>query len=118
MNSMVKYETTIKVRARERVPDLRSILEHLFYRKPELSKKAEKLIYALLERKRIPDREWAKTQESLGATHQEYYTLLSKLRDAGMITKVDGEWILSAQFGNRCQEMADSWDSFMKRWRS
>ena len=42
---MVKYETTIKIRARERVPDLRTILENLFYRKPELSKKAEKLVY-------------------------------------------------------------------------
>ena len=114
---MAKYETTIKLRARERVPDLRTILENLFYRKPELSRKAEGLIYALIERKRIPDAKWAEMQKELGATHQEYYTTLSKLRDAGMITKVDGEWILSEQFGNRCQEMSDIWQSFIMRWR-
>ncbi len=114
---MVKYETTIKLKARERVPDLRTILENLFYRKPALSKKAEKLIYLLIERKRIPDAQWAAMQKELGATHQEYYTTLSKLRDAGMITKSDGEWIMSEQFGNRCREMADIWGSFIMRWR-
>lgn len=114
---MTKYETTIKIKARERVPDLRTILENLFYRKPELSKKAEKLIYLLIERKRIPDAQWAEMQQELEATHQEYYTTLSKLRDAGMITKSGGEWILSEQFGNRCQEMVDIWQSFMMRWR-
>ena len=117
-STMVKYETTIKIKARERVPDLRTILEGLFYRKPELSKKAEKLVYLSIERKRIPDAQWAEMQKELGATHQEYYTTLSKLRDAGMITKVDGEWILSEQFGNRCQEMADIWQAFITRWRS
>ena len=115
---MVKYETTLKIKARERVPDLRTILEGLFYRKPELSKKAEKLIYLLIERKRIPDAQWAEMQKELEATHQEYYTTLSKLRDAGMITKVDGEWILSEQFGRRAQERADIWQSFIIRWRT
>ncbi len=115
---MVKYETTIKIKARERVPDLRTILENLFYRKPELSKKAEKLVYALIERKRIPDAEWAEMQKQLGSTHQEYYTMLSKLRDAGLITKRSGDWIMSEQFGNRCQEMADIWQAFVNRWRS
>ncbi|MFC2175278.1 hypothetical protein ACFLQ2_05470 [archaeon] len=116
--AMVKYETTIKLKARERVPDLRTILENLFYRKPELAKKAEQLVYALIERKRVPDAEWAEMQEKLGATHQEYYTILAKLRDAGIITKNGGEWILSEQFGNRCQEMADIWQAFIARWRS
>ena len=115
---MAKYETTIKIKARERVPDLRTILENLFYRKPELSRKAEKLVYLLIERKRIPDAQWASLQKELETTHQEYYTTLSKLRDAGMITKVDGEWILSEQFGNRSREMADIWQSFMMRWRT
>jgi len=114
----VKYETTIKLKARERVPDLRTILENLFYRKPELSRKAEKFIYALIERKHIPDAEWATMQKSLDATHQEYYTMLSKLRDAGLITKTGGEWSMSEQFGNRCQEMADIWQAFITRWRS
>lgn len=114
---MAKYETTLKIKARERVPDLRSILEGLFYRKPELAKKAEKLIYTIIERKRIPSAEWEKTQKELEATHQEYYTVLAKLRDGGIITKVDGDWILSEQFGNRCREMADIWQSFMMRWR-
>lgn len=116
-NWMTKYETTVKIKARERVPDLRTILENLFYRKPELARKAEKFIYALIEKKRIPDAKWAEMQKELDATHQEYYTTLSKLRDAGFITKVDGEWILSEQFGNRCQEMADIWQSFIMRWR-
>lgn len=115
---MVKYETTIKIRARERVPDMRTILESLFYRKPELAEKGEKLVYALIKRKRIPDREWAGMQKDLGCTHQEYYTTLSKMRDAGLITKVDGEWIISEQFANRMQEMADIWASFVKRWKT
>ncbi len=57
-------------------------------------------------------------QKELGATHQEYYTTISKLRDAGFITKVDGEWILSEQFANRCGEMNDIWGSFIKRWKA
>jgi len=114
---MAKFETTIKLKARERVPDLRTILEHLFFRKPELAKKAEKFIYTIIEKKRVPDAKWAETQKALEATHQEYYTMLSKLRDAGLITKANGEWILSEQFGNRCQEMADIWQSFIMRWR-
>ena len=115
---MAKYETTIKVKARERIPDLRTILENLFYRKPELSKKAEKLVYTLIEKKRIPDTEWKQTMQTLNCTHQEYYTLLSKLRDAGMISKKDGEWIISEQFSNRSQEMTDIWQSFVKRWKN
>ncbi|MCD6523026.1 MAG: hypothetical protein J7K68_04715 [Candidatus Diapherotrites archaeon] len=115
---MAKYETTIKIKARERIPDLRTILEGLFYRKPELSQKAESFIYALIKRKRIPAKEWEALQKEFGCTHQEYYTMIDKLRDAGMITKVDGEWILSEQFANRCQEMADIWQSFIKRWKT
>ena len=115
---MAKYETTIKIKAREKVPDLRTILEGLFFRKPELSKKAEKFIYYLIERKRIPDANWQESQKELEATHQEYYTVVSKLRDAGMITKVDGEWIVSEQFGRRCQDMNDIWQSFVKRWNA
>ena len=115
---MVKYETTLKVKSRERTPDLLTILENLFYRKPENAKLAEKLIYMIIERKRIPSVEWKKLQGELGATHQEYYTTISKLRDAGFITKVDGEWILSEQFANRCNEMSEIWQSFIKRWKA
>ncbi len=114
---MAKYETTVKIKARERVPDLRTILEGLYFRKPELAKKAEKFIYLLIEKKRIPDTSWAEMQKELDCTHQEYYTMLNKLRDAGMITKRDGEWLMSEQFGNRCQEMSDIWQSFIMRWR-
>ncbi|MBN3037322.1 MAG: hypothetical protein JW834_02660 [Candidatus Diapherotrites archaeon] len=115
---MTKYETTIKMRARERIPDLRTILEGLYFRKPELAKKAEAFIYTIIEKKRIPDKDWAETQRSLSCTHQEYYTMLNKLRDAGMITKREGEWMLSEQFGNRCREMTDIWNSFIKRWQT
>ncbi len=115
---MAKYETTIKIKARDRVPDLRTILEGLFYRKPLLARKAEQLIYSLLDKKRLPDREWATTMQSLECSHQEYYTVLNKLRDAGMITKSSGDWVLSEQYGNRMQEMSDIWASFIKRWRA
>ena len=115
---MAKYETTIKIRARDRIPDLRTILEGLYFRKPALAQKAEAFIYMLLKRKRIPSREWNSMQKELGCTHQEYYTMLDKLRDSGMITKVDGEWIVSEQFGSRCQEMSDIWQSFVKRWKT
>jgi hypothetical protein len=115
---MVKYETTIKIKARERVPDLRTILEGLFYRKTLLARKAEKLVYMLIDRKRVPDREWAATMKALECSHQEYYTLLNKLRDAGMIAKTGGDWIVSEQFGNRAQEMSDIWASFVKRWKA
>jgi len=115
---MTKYETTMKIKARERIPDLRTILEGLYFRKPELAQKAEAFIYALLKRKRIPAKEWESLQKEFNCTHQEYYTMLDKLRDVGMVTKVDGEWILSEQFGSRCQEMSDIWQSFIKRWKS
>lgn len=115
---MAKYETTMKINARERIPDLFTILESLFYRKKENAKLAQKFIYLILERKRIPSKEWEKLQKELGCTHQEYYTTISKLRDVGMITKVDGEWILSEQFANRCGEMRDIWASFIKRWKA
>ena len=115
---MAKYETTMKIRARERIPDLLTILESLFYRKPELGKKALELVYKLIERKRIPAEEWKMLQEELKVTHQEYYTIIGKLRGAGMISKEDGEWILSRQFGNRMREMYEIWESFMKRWEN
>ena len=115
---MVKYETTIKIKARERIPDLRTILENLFYRNPSLAKKAEQLIYTLIDKKRIPDKEWAQTMKALECSHQEYYTILNKLRDAGMITKTSGDWIMSEQFGNRAQELNDIWKSFIKRWKT
>ena len=114
---MAKYETTIKIKSRERIPDLLTVLENLFYRKSENAKLAQKFIYMIIDRKRIPSTEWEELQKELGCTHQEYYTVLSKLRDCGMITKVNGEWILSEQFGNRCAEMSDIWKSFIKRWR-
>ncbi len=113
---MPKYETTIKIRAREKVPDLLTILEGLFYRKPELAKKALEFIYMLIERKRIPASEWDSVKNKLGLTHQEYYTMIGKLRDSGMISKQEGEWIISRQFGNRMKEMAEIWESFVKRW--
>jgi len=72
----------------------------------------------VIERKRIPSTEWCNLQKELGCTHQEYYTTISKLRDVGMITKVNGEWILSEQFANRCMEMSDIWNSFLKRWKT
>ncbi len=115
---MAKYSTTIKINARERIPDLLTILESLFYRKPELARKALDFIYMLLEKKRIPSSQWKETMEKLGMTHQEYYTMLGKLRGAGMISKQEGEWIISRQFANRAREMADIWDSFVKRWES
>jgi len=114
----MKYETTLKVQARERIPDLRTVLENLFFRKPELAQKAESLIYALIKQKRIPDNEWKEMQGKMQATHQEYYTIVNKLRDAGMITKIQREWIISSQFGKRCREMEDIWLSFVKRWKS
>ena len=114
----MKYETTIKVQARERVPDLRTILENLFFRKPELAQKAETMIYALVKKKRIPDSTWKRMQAQMGATHQEYYTIVNKLRDSGMITKQHREWIISAQFGKRFQEMSDIWGSFVRRWKA
>lgn len=115
---MVKYETTLRIRSRERTPDLLTIFENLYYRKPENAKLAQKFIYMIIERKRVPSMEWQELQKELGATHQEYYTTISKLRDAGFITKVDGEWILSEQFANRCTEMGDIWGSFIKRWKA
>jgi hypothetical protein len=115
---MPKYETTLKIRARERVPDLRSILEGLYYRKPQLAKKAEKFIDTLVERKRLPAEEWEAMQHELGSSHGEYYTMLAKLRDAGMISKKDGSWIVSEQFANRCHEMGDIWNAFVRRWRA
>jgi hypothetical protein len=114
---MTKYDTTLKIRAREKIPDLLSILEGLFYRKPENAKVAQNFVYMLIERKRIPASEWAGLQKELDCTHQEYYTTLSKLRGAGMIAKVNGEWILSEQFGSRCSEMSEIWASFIKRWK-
>ncbi len=113
---MAKYETTIKISARERVPDLLTILEGLFYRKPELGKKALQFIYQIIELGGIPDKDWEKTMSSLQMTHQEYYTMLNKLRDAGMISKQNGTWVISRQFGNRMREMADIWGSFVRRW--
>ena len=115
---MAKYETTIKVKSRERIPDLLTIMENLFYRKPELAKKAVNFIYMLIDRGGIPAEEWEKTKASLGMTHQEYYTMIGKMRDAGMIIKQSGNWTMSRQFGNRMREMADIWDSFIKRWSS
>lgn len=114
---MPKYETTLKLKSREKIPDLRTILEHLFYRKPELSEKAEKIVYKLIKEKRIPDTEWKELQKEIGTTHQEYYTIISKLRAVGMITKKEGEWIMSEKFSNRCEEMAEIWKSFIKRWK-
>lgn len=115
---MVKYETTLKVSCREKIPDLRTILEGLYFRKPELAKKAEKFIYMLIEKKRIPDKQWEEMQKELECTHQEYYTTVSKLRDVGMIAKVNGEWVLSEQFGNRMEEMTEIWRQFLKRWKA
>jgi len=115
---MVKYETTLKIKARDRIPDIRTILEGLYYRKPALAKKAELFVYELVERKRVPASDWQEMQKSLSTTHQEYYTMLAKLRDAGMITKVDGEWIMSEQFANRCGEMEGIWSSVVKKWKA
>ena len=115
---MVKYETTIKIRCQEKIPDLRTILEGLFFRKKELAKLGEAFVYKLIEKKRIPDALWREMQKELGCTHQEYYTMLNKLRDSGMIAKVNGEWIISEQFGHRCQDMSDIWQSFVRKWRS
>ena len=115
---MNKYETTIKIRSREKNADLLTVLENLFYRKPELAKKALEFVYLVIEDKRVPDSSWAEVMKKIGCTHQEYYTLLGKMRDAGLITKKEGYWFLSEQFANRCQEMTDIWSSFIKRWKS
>ncbi len=113
---MTKYETTIKIKSREKIPDLLTVMEGLFYRKPDLAKKAVDFVYMIIERKGIPAEEWNKTKSELGMSHQEYYTMIGKLRDAGMIIKQNGVWVISRQFENRMREMADIWDSFVKRW--
>ncbi len=110
----MKYETTLKVRAQEKVIQLKQLLEALFYRNKTLAAKAEEFL-EMIRGEEVRDSSWQKLQEKLGMNHSSFYSMRNKLRDAGMIYKRDGVYFLSSQFALRTREMAEIWDAYMRR---
>jgi len=105
-----------------RVSELGDILDRLFmFRKNSVASSkrrhvAEKILRKIRTDGSLKATEWQKYMEELGVSMQDFYNVLRRLREAGLITKKrghhKGEWILSKEFSIQLRDIAEYWEKW------
>ena len=120
MRKKVKYETTMKIRPQKPLVSINQVLDNLLYSQHPIilmenrpAMNAYHFLEELKAKGRLSVSSWDEYTKSKHLTTQQYYSVIKKLQGAGMIYKKDGEWLISKQFGLRCRETANLWDSYI-----
>jgi len=105
-----KYQTTFLIKAEKKPSSVTELLENLFYRKPDLSDHALNLLLEI-KKGNFETRHWKKFclkefQDCkdkkgtiiLNRARVKYYSIVRKLRGAGIIYQRDGLYHLSDHF--------------------
>ena len=77
---------------------------------------ASKILNTLLKKKgRINDSQW---RSFVLTSRGLYVKVMRKLRDVGIIDKLDGEFVLSENFSQSLNKIAESWTNIVQAHRN
>jgi len=84
----------------------RHLLRYIFFTEMQVDQ-ASKILNILMKKKgRIKDSQW---QSFLLTSRGLYVKVMRKLRDVGLVEKTKGEFLLSENFSQSLNKLAESW---------
>ena len=119
-----KYQTTFKIKAEKKPSSITELLENLFYKRPALADHALNLLKQIKKgnfetrhwkefcKKEFQDCKDEKGKVVLDKARVQYYSIIRKLRGAGIIYQRDNLYYLSTHFEEYLKwsaEMIENW---------
>ncbi len=95
---------------------VKDILEKIFFKKPFVAEKAEKLLNKIAKRE-VNSSNYKKIAEELNLPLNSYYYLLKRMRAVGLVYRIENEYRLSETFSEALENMANYWRGWVKRKR-
>ncbi|MHA1863461.1 MAG: hypothetical protein ACTSWA_06810 [Candidatus Thorarchaeota archaeon] len=89
----------------------RHLLRYIFFTEMQVDQ-ASKILNILMKKKgRINDSQW---QSFLLTSRGLYVKVMRKLRDVGLVEKTKGEFLLSENFSQSLNKLAESWTNIIQ----
>lgn len=108
------YVTSLLIKAQHPPTTFEEVLERIF----ASNEKAAASAFALLNKIKkgnYTDSAWVDFIEEVQITQAQYHLIIRKLRGAGLISKVDGVWILQEDFSEYMKECSKRFDTWRKQ---
>ena len=93
----------------------RHLLRYIFFTEMQIDQAAKILNILMKKQERVSEKKW---QTFLLSSRGLYVKVMRKLRDVGLVEKVDGEFFLSENFSESLTKIAESWTNILRAYRS
>ena len=104
-----KHATTIRI-ARGKKFDVEDIIKAVFYRSNiEVQEKAKEILMWVVDEQPYYH-QWKEKCNQLGINQGTFYHIHNKLREAGILRKADGRYLIDNDFSNRLKDLKEIYD--------
>jgi len=114
-NIQVSRMAKIEVVRRPSLITPRHLLRYIFFTDMQVDQ-ASKILNTLMKKKgKIKDSQW---QSFVLTSRGLYVKVMRKLRDVGLVEKAEGEFLLSGNFSQSLEKLAESWTNIIEAHKS